>query len=246
MDTHVGEYEASIRRELELIFERHRPSRHPFFQHLADPNLALMSHPRLLGELFHRYQAAMHATRAMVYALPMLDSPALRKRKLQILVDDDGLPGGDTHHYQLTRAVRGMGAQLRMDDESYDDLERLEAQVDERTAAFIAAARRLYVRSLGAWAIIEFLSDDWMHALAKGLAAHDPRVVTEPYFADCFDGRVEERHGHEAVDLLVLVCERRPERIEPTLRDAEEMAAQLTNLWTGFDDLLADVPRATP
>jgi hypothetical protein len=53
--------------------------------------------PTLLGEIYLVYQAAMHATRAAVYYLPHLDSPALRKRKLRIFVDDDCLPGGDTH-----------------------------------------------------------------------------------------------------------------------------------------------------
>jgi hypothetical protein len=67
------------------LAEQHRPSRMPFFR-----NLATLDHAAA-GD-----QAAMHATRAAVYYLPHLDSPALRKRKLQIFIDDDGLPGGDT------------------------------------------------------------------------------------------------------------------------------------------------------
>ena len=54
----------------------------------------------------------MHATRAAVYYMPHLDNPAMRKRKLQIFIDDDGLPGGDTHHYQLTRAFQNIGADV--------------------------------------------------------------------------------------------------------------------------------------
>lgn len=210
----------STHRALNEIVSKHLPSRHPFFRYLAENGGYLTSAPHQLGELLHRYQAAMHATRAMAYSLPMLDSPDLRKRKLQVLIDDDGLPGGDTHHYQLTRAFIKMGAAPRMEDELYDDLEVLETQVDEKTARFIAAVRRLYVRSLGAWVIVEILSDDWMHALVAALAVHFPSVVKEPYFADCFEGHVEERHGLEALELLDLVCARRPAYVLPTLRDA--------------------------
>jgi len=90
---------------IKALLEEHRPSRMPFFQHLASLPYAVASDPSLLGQIHLHYQSAMHATRAAVYCLPHLDSPSLRKRKLQILLDDDGLPGGDTHHYQLTRGV---------------------------------------------------------------------------------------------------------------------------------------------
>ena len=74
----------------------------PFFESLAAMPHWAAGHPSFLGQIHLIYQSAMHATRAAVYYLPHLDSPALCKRKLQIFVDDDGLAGGDTHHYQLT------------------------------------------------------------------------------------------------------------------------------------------------
>src|SRR4051812_20835167 len=96
----VDEFPMAIR----MLGEQHRPSRMPFFRNLAALHQATEGDPAFLGQVHLVYQAAMHATRAAVYYLPHLDSPAMRKRKLQIFVDDDGLPGGDTHHYQLTRA----------------------------------------------------------------------------------------------------------------------------------------------
>ena len=80
-----------------------------------------MSDPSFLGQILLVYQSAMHATRAAVYYLPHLDSPALRKRKLQIFIDDDGLPNGDTHHYQLTRAFLEIGAKCLLDEEEFGE-----------------------------------------------------------------------------------------------------------------------------
>ena len=102
----IDEFPVAIR----AITERHRPSRMPFFQNLAALDHPIARDPSLLGQIHLIYQSAMHATRAAVYYLPHLDSPALRKRKLQIFVDDDGLPDGNTHHYQLTQAFRNIGA----------------------------------------------------------------------------------------------------------------------------------------
>jgi hypothetical protein len=110
---------------IKALAEQHRPSRMPFFRNLACLDHAVASDPLFLGELHLIYQSAMHATRAAVYHLPHLDSPALRKRKLQIFIDDDGLPGGDTHHYQLTRAFRRIGAQCILEDEEFGEAEVL-------------------------------------------------------------------------------------------------------------------------
>src|SRR5205807_5305001 len=73
------------------LAEQHRPSRMPFFRNLATLDHAIASDRSFLGQIHVVYQAAMHATRAAVYYLPHLDSPALRRHKLQIFVDDDGL-----------------------------------------------------------------------------------------------------------------------------------------------------------
>src|SRR5262245_53511930 len=68
---------------INALLADHRPSRMPFFRHLAGAPHAVASDPSLLGQIHLHYQAAMHATRAAVYYLPHLDSPSLRKRKLQ-------------------------------------------------------------------------------------------------------------------------------------------------------------------
>ena len=115
-----------------FMLERHRPSRMPFFERLAAMPRSAASDPSFLGQIHLIYQSAMHATRAAVYYLPHLDSPALRKRKLQIFVDDDGLPGGDTHHYQLTRAFRKIGAKCVLEDEEFGEPEELSATSTEK------------------------------------------------------------------------------------------------------------------
>src|SRR5271166_4511735 len=107
------------------FLNEYRPSRMPFFRHMANLPFPVASDPTLLGQIHLIYQSAMHTTRAAVYYLPHLDSPALRKRKLQILIDDDGLPAGDTHHYQLTRAFLNIGAKSLLADEEFADPETL-------------------------------------------------------------------------------------------------------------------------
>jgi len=119
---------------ISLLAEQHRPSRMPFFRNLAALDHAAASDPSFLGQIHLVYQAAMHATRAAVYYLPHLDSPAMRKRKLQIFVDDDGLLGGDTHHYQLTRAFRNIGTQCVLDDEAFAEPEQLCRHLDGEAA----------------------------------------------------------------------------------------------------------------
>src|SRR5437016_4305557 len=116
------------------LLDKHRPSRMPFFRRLAQLPKAVASDPQFLGEIHLIYQAAMHATRAAVYYLPHLDSPALRQRKLQIFNDDDGLADGDTHHYQLTRAFRNIGAKLVLGDEEFGAPEELCRHLDAATA----------------------------------------------------------------------------------------------------------------
>jgi hypothetical protein len=112
----------------------------PFFLRLARLPRALASDPRLLGQIHLVYQSAMHATRAAVYYLPHLDRPALRKRKLRIFIDDDGLADGDTHHYQLTRAFRSIGAACLLDDEEFGELGELCHYLEAETAEFVRLA----------------------------------------------------------------------------------------------------------
>lgn len=228
---------------IKALAEQHRPSRMPFFRKLAalDPEAA--REPSFLGQIYLTYQAAMHATRAAVYYLPHLDSPALRRRKLQIFVDDDGLPGGDTHHYQLTRAFRNIGAKLVLDDEAFGDAEAMCRHLDGETTQFVLLAKHLYSRSLGPWCVIEVMSDDWMRALAAALSAHFPQVINEPYFAECFSEKVEERHAEESLAVTQMVLRARPKLLSGTLKDAKIMAEALDGVWTHLDKIVGSAAR---
>lgn len=221
------------------IVARHRPSRMPFFRNLAALPHDIARAPSLLGNIHLVYQAAMHATRAAVYYLPHLDSPALRKRKLQIFIDDDGLPGGDTHHYQLTRAFRNIGAALVLDDEEFGDPEDLCRHLDAQTAHFVRLAQALYARSLGSWCVVEIMSDDWMRALAEALAKHFPQIVAEPYFHECFAQGIEERHAEESMAVTQMILRARPELTAQTIRDAQIMAEALDGVWQRLDEIVA-------
>ncbi len=224
---------------IDAIALEHLPSRAPFFERLGTLPPAVVGDPRLLGELYLVYQAAMHATRAAVYFLPHLDSPAMRQRKLRIFIDDDGLPNGDTHHYQLTRAFQNIGAACPIGDEEFGEADELVGHLDARTAAFVRLAKTLYARSLGPWCIVETMSDNWLRALAKGLAVHFPNVVKEPYFADCFDQGVEERHAQEAIAVTQTVLARRPELLAVTVDDAKAMAEALDGVWVAMDEIVS-------
>ncbi len=182
----------------------------------------------------------MHATRAAVYYLPHLDSPALRKRKLRIFIDDDGLADGDTHHYQLTRAFRSIGAACLLDDEEFGELGELCHYLEAETADFVRLAPKLYSRSLGAWCTVEMLSVDWMRALADALSVHFPHFRHEPYFEECFSQHVEERHAAEALEMTQMVLRARPELLDETLRDARIIAEALDGVWAHLDRIVRD------
>jgi len=225
------------------LLNKHRPSRMPFFRRLAQLPKAIASDPEFLGQVHLIYQAAMHATRAAVYYLPHLDSPALRQRKLQIFNDDDGLPGGDTHHYQLTRAFRNIGAKLLLDDDEFGAPEELCLHLDPETAHFVRLAQKLYSRSLGPWCAVEVMSVDWMTALAQSLSVHFPQIVHEPYFEDCFSQHVEERHADEALHVTQMVMRKRPELLTETMLDAKMMAEALDGVWNNLDRVVQSVRR---
>jgi hypothetical protein len=228
---------------ISAIAEQHRPSRMPFFQNLATLDHPIASNPGFLGQIHLIYQSAMHATRAAVYYLPHLDSPALRKRKLQIFVDDDGLPGGDTHHYQLTRAFRNIGAQCVLDDEEFGDPEELRHHLDGETAQFVRLAQILYSKSLGPWCVVEAMSVDWMRALADAFSVHFPCFVREPYFEECFSDMVEERHAIESLSATQMVLQARPALLSETLSNARLMAEALDGVWTHLDRIVQNARR---
>ncbi len=223
---------------LAAILEEHRASRMPFFLRLPGLPHALASDSGLLGQIHLVYQSAMHATRAAVYYLPHLDRPALRKRKLRIFIDDDGLADGNTHHYQLTRAFRSIGAECLLDDEEFGELGELCHYLEGETADFVRLAPKLYARSLGAWCAVEMLSADWMRALADALSVHFPHFRHEPYFEECFSQQVEERHAAEALEVTQIVLRARPELLDETLRDARIMAEALDGVWAHLDRIV--------
>src|SRR5271154_5401501 len=230
----VDEFPMAMR----MLAEQHRPSRMPFFRNLASLDHSAATDPSFLGQIHLNYQSVMHATRAAVYYLPHLDSPALRKRKLQIFVDDDGLPGGDTHHYQLTRAFRNIGAKCVLDDEAFGEPEELCRHLDDEAAQFVRLAATLYARSLGPWCAIEVMSVDWMRALADALSVHFPQFAEEPYFAECFSEMVEERHAEESLSVTQMVLNARPALLSTTIEDAKIMAEALDGVWTHLDRIV--------
>ena len=220
------------------ILEEHRPSRMPFFGRLAALPRTAASAPGFLGQIHLVYQSAMHATRAAVYHLPHLDSPALRKRKLQIFIDDDGLPDGDTHHYQLTRAFLSIGAKCLLDEEEFGEAGELCHYLEGETAHFVRLAHKLYARSLGPWCAVETMSVDWMRALADALSVHFPHFKHQQYFEDCFSQGLEERHAAEALEVTQMVLRARPELLHETLRDAKIIAEALDGVWTHLDRIV--------
>lgn len=233
-----GDVGAALATAIADIAEQHQPSRHAFFRKLRELRPEVARDPDLLGQIHLVYQAAMHATRAAVYMMPHLDSPALRKRKLTIFIDDDGLPGGDTHHYQLTRAFKNLGAKCVLGDEEFGSAEDLGRYLDPDTARFARLAAKLYARSLGPWCVVEVMSDCWMRALADALAVHFAGVVNEPYFAECFSQGVEERHAEEALEVTGIVLRRRPELYSETVADAKLMAEALDGVWNRLGRLV--------
>jgi hypothetical protein len=208
----------------------------PFFQHLKEKEVSTDQ----LAKIHHLYQSAMHATRAGVYLMPHLNSPALRKHKLKIFVDDDGLSNGDTHHYQLTRAFRHMGVIPFFDDEVFGDQDDCAGMLAPwpRTRSFVRKAFSLYTRSLGPWCVIEGLSSDWMRALAESLKPHCPTIIQQPYFEECFSEQVEERHAEEALLVTNTVLNHRPALLPYTLRTARQIAHLLDGVWHDLDDVV--------
>ena len=83
------------------------------------------------------------------------------------------------------------------------------------------------------------MSDDWLRALAEAMAKHFPQIVAEPYFAECFDQGVEERHAEESMAVTQMIMRARPELLPATLRDARQMARGLDGVWNRLDEIVA-------
>jgi hypothetical protein len=232
-DTALGAVEDFPSAMIRLL-DQHRPSRMPFFRHLAALPFAIAGDPAT-SIWCTRQQCMPPAPR---YYLPHLDSPALRRRKLQIFIDDDGLASGDTHHYQLTRAFRSIGANIRLEDEEFGEPAELCRHLDAEPTHFVRLAQKLYSRSLGPWCAVEVMSVDWMKALAEAFAVHFPQFVHETYFEDCFSQHVEERHADESLAVTKLVLKQRPELLRETLRDAKMMAETFDGVWSNLDRIV--------
>lgn len=236
--------EPSFRTQVVDLLDRHRPSRHPFFARLAAAPRDVARDPEFLEELYKRYQAAMHASRVMVYFLPHLDSIDLRVRKVKVLLDDDAGEHGDTHHYQLRRTWTTMlGRPPRVRDDEFGDLDTLISVCDVDTSRFIWMAKALYPASLGAWVTVEGLAHDWIGALLNSLLPHFPNLEDTDYFQQNYNNKIELEHAEEALDTVCLVLARRPNLQHETIHGVEEMGRALDALWSGFDRLLSQFSR---
>ncbi|BAY19981.1 hypothetical protein NIES21_58510 (plasmid) [Anabaenopsis circularis NIES-21] len=225
---------------LEKLYQAHLPSKHPFFTRLSLLPLEQLRSPDLLGEIYLRYQAACHATRVMIYFIPYLNSPGLRERKLKIISDDDSWQNGGIHHYQLSRAFANLGAKLIIPDEEFGSLDELQKCLDPTTANFVSLVQKIYPQSLGPFCVVEMFAHDWMQALMNSLAHCFPFIRQEPYFAECFDQGIEERHAQEALELTSIILNKSPQLLAPTLEGANMMAMALDKFWSGLDNLLQD------
>ena len=225
-----------IRLALLHVAHTYQPAEHDFFRRLKNCPTRVIGTPTTLGEIYLRYQAAMHATRAAAYRIPFLDRLDERKRKISILWDDDNPASDATHHEQLAAMFRDLGAQAVSDNDLYDAVES--GTLDPATARFVAAVDQLYPRSLGAWCLVEMLAESWMQALADALAVHFPDIRHAPYFADCFTQGIEVRHGEEALELTVRTLGYRPKERPQTLADANQMGMALNVLWDGLLEYL--------
>ena len=77
-----------------------------------------------------------------------------------------------------------------------------------------------------------------MRALAEGVSVHFPRFIHEPYFAECFSQKVEERHALEAIEVTQMVLRERPEMLAETLHGAKTIAETLDGVWTHLDRIV--------
>ncbi len=230
-----------VKESIQMLVKENLTSKHPFFSNLSRSPYELISSSQVLGQLYLRYQAGMHASRVMIYFLPNLNSPELRKKKLTFYIDDDGQPGGNNHHYQLKQVFENLGAAIPISDEEFSDLDELKLLLDCKGTEFVSLLQRLYPRSLGAWCVVEMLASDWMHAFYNSLYEHFPSISKEPYFEECFSNNVEERHGEQALDTTLLVLEKKPELSESMLIDAREMAKGLSYLWDSLNDCFSHI-----
>lgn len=222
------------------LIGKYRSSRHPFFARLANYPSQKLRDGMLLDDLYARYQAAMHATRVMLYFIPHLDNVDLRIVKLRILTDEDGAADGDTHQFQLRRTWEFMlGRPPRITDAEFGELDELKGKLDTATASFVELTKEIYPLSLGPWLIIEGLAHDWIGALLQGLTPHFPGIEATDYFRENYTNCLEERHASESLDVTVKVLHKRPDLLEETVNGAQRMGEGLDAFWSGLENLLS-------
>lgn len=221
------------------LFAKYKPSDHPFFKNLREAPDAVVKNPGFLSQLYLRYQAAMHATRASVWFTPFLDTPRLRQRKAAIIVDDDAVDGEATHHRQCENLFRWFGASPILDESHFGDLSELGPHLHPDTLAFCTKAWELYCKDTGAWSIFEVLSDNWQSALAHSMAPHfGPETIKQQYFDEISTGHIEILHMLETVSLTEDVLHRKPHLTEQTIASAKEMAEWTYKLWDHMNELV--------
>jgi hypothetical protein len=227
----------AIRANFNKIFKEHRPSEHSFFTTLRNAPREVATSPHVLREIYIRYQAAMHTTRAAVYFSPYLNSPQLRQRKAKIILDDDTVNELASHHIQLENLFRSLGAECIPHEEEFGDLPELRLRLDPDLARWSTAVEALYHADLGAWTTVEILSDDWISAFSQSYAPHYGKgfVLGLQYFDEITTGHVEIQHMLETLALLEDTVIRHPDIEASTQAHATQMAQELDSLWDNLE-----------
>jgi len=227
----------AVRENFNQIFREHRPSQHSFFTTLRTAPKEVATNPHVLREIYIRYQAAMHTTRAAVYFSPYLNSPQLRQRKAKIILDDDTVNQLASHHIQLEDLFRSLGAECIPHEEEFGDLPELRAKLDPDLARWSTTVEGFYHSDLGAWTTVEILSDDWISAFSQSYAPHYAPgfVLGLQYFDEITTGHVEIQHMLETLSLLEDTVSRHPDIESTTKAHSTQMAQQLDLLWDNLE-----------
>jgi hypothetical protein len=237
LDAHENK---ELRTTLNELFVKYRPSEHSFFKTLQEAPDEVVKNPDVLRELYIRYQSAMHSTRVSVYFTPYLDTPQQRQKKVKIILDDDTTNDVISHHKQLENLFRYLGATDLPHEEEFGDLELLAKRLDPDTARFVKTADELYRASLGAWTMIEILSDDWISGMADGFKPHyeEGYALGLQYFDEIATGHVEIQHMLQTLALTESTIVVRPQLLGPTQEHARQMAQEVHLLWDNMENVL--------
>ena len=213
---------------------------HPFFGQLARAKIPKVSNSfGYWDDLYAHYQGAMHTSRVLAYYMPHLDSPDLRRVKLEILAEDDGLPEGDMHHLQLFRTwSRMLGRAPLVDERLFGSTSQLKGAMPS-LAAFIESCERNYTSNLGAWYAVENLAHHWIGDLMSALEPHFPGASETDYFVMNFHNEIEVHHAEVSRTTVMKVLTERPELTHQTLVGISETTSALRELWSSLSLRLA-------